>query len=342
MLEVGDRPVTVVDGCGGYVPYYRIERETIAAQQGGRGRGETAVPGRDENHVTMACEAASVALERSDVDGAALDAVFTASVSDPFAEHGIASHVAYRLGTSRHVRVGDFGGSPRAGTDALSAAQEFVIAREGAALVVGVDLMPAEAGAEGERDAGAGAGAVVVCPDAEDPTAVLEATGCGTTGFVERHRSHGEPPVTGDEKYERSHGVPEAADAALTDAGTTAETGFDRAVVAVPSRRMVRAATANLDDPDVQTTYEDVGYVGAASFYLDLAATLESAGTGERIVALSYGAGGAGAMSMETGSGVGSDLAATVATQVEQKEYVTYAEHLEQREDGDYRGVVVP
>lgn len=163
----------------------------------------------------MACEAAEVALSRSGIDGEDLAAVFSASVSDPFAEHGVAAHVAYRFGATGDVRTDDFRGTPRAATDALLAADEFVSVRGGAALVVGVDVIPTEAGADGEAEAGAGAGAAVLGPDAERPAARVASSGSGTTGFVERHRRHGEPPVTGDEKFERTRGVPDAAGRAI-------------------------------------------------------------------------------------------------------------------------------
>jgi len=95
--------MTVIDGHGGYVPLYRIEREDVAAQYGSGDSGETAVPNADENHVTMAAEAAGTALSRSEVDGSDLGAVFAASVSDPYAEHGIAAHIAYRHGATGGV-----------------------------------------------------------------------------------------------------------------------------------------------------------------------------------------------------------------------------------------------
>ncbi|WP_299262147.1 hypothetical protein [Halorientalis sp.] len=105
--------VVVIDGHGGYVPLYRVDRSEVAAQQGGRGRGESAVPARDENHITMACEAAGNALTRASVAGDDLGAVLTASVSGPFAEHGVAPHAAYRLGATGAVRTTDLCGSRR-------------------------------------------------------------------------------------------------------------------------------------------------------------------------------------------------------------------------------------
>jgi len=48
--------MVAIDAAAGYVPLYRIARSEIAAQHGGSGRGESAVPSRDENHITMASE----------------------------------------------------------------------------------------------------------------------------------------------------------------------------------------------------------------------------------------------------------------------------------------------
>jgi len=163
--------------------------------------GEAAVPAGDENHVTMASEAATTAVARSGASGSDLDAVFAASTTDPFAEHGIAAHVAYRHGAGGDVRTGDFRGSVRAATDAFVGARDFVRANGGDALVVSDDIVPASADGD-EATAGAGAGAVVLREDAQRPAATVKEVGQSTTGFVERHRLHGESAFPGDPAFE--------------------------------------------------------------------------------------------------------------------------------------------
>jgi len=334
--------MVVIDGAGGYVPLYRIDRETVAAQHDGRGSGESAVPARDENHVTIACEAAGNALARADVSGADLDAVFAASVTDPFAEHGIAAHVAYRLEATGDVRTGDFRGTPRAATDALVTAMEYVEATDGDALVVGADVMPAEPGHDEEATAGAGAGALVVRADADDPAATVQGIGQETTGFVERHREHGEPAVAGDGKFEGEHGFGAAVEPASERALADADGLPDRAVVGVHDSRMASGALRDFPDTEHVSTFDRVGYAGAATALLDAAHLLETAESGETALVVGYGAGGADAVALATEDGVGGDGARTVATYLDAKEEVTYAKHLEYREPVDYEGVKTP
>lgn len=330
--------MVAITGHGGYVPLYRIERDDIASQHGGSASGESAVPARDENHVTMAAEAADIALERAAVDGTDLDAVFAASVTDPFAEHGIAAHVAYRVGATGDVRTGDFQATARAATDALTAARTFVEATGGRALVVAADVVPVEPGDDDEAYAGAGAGAVVLEESASDPAATILGVGQETTGFVERHRLHGEAAETGDAKFEGQYGFGPAT-AAATDRALAATDGTpDRAVVSVANQRLVRSALGDFPDVDHASTFDAVGYAGAATFYLDLAHLLESASAGETALALAYGAGGADAVTLETGAAA-ADAGLSVAEQLESKEYVAYAKHLDYRERVDYRGV---
>lgn len=330
--------MVVIDGYGGYVPLYRIDREAVSEQNGGRATGETAVPGRDENHVTMASEAASNALSRASVKASALGGVFSASVSDPFAEHGIAAHVAYRLGGTGTVRTADLGGSSRAATDAFAVAHTAVEAGAAPALVVAADIIPAMAGHESLATAGAGAAAVVLDNEASKPAATVAAEGVRTTGFVERHRRHCEAPEIGDEAFEVEQGVVPTA-AALAD--DLAFEDPDHLVASAATDRLAGGIAGAFGTDERHTVYDDVGYAGAASFYLDLVSLLETAATGETAVAVTYGPGGAGAVLLEIGAAGNGDVL-TVGEYVDAKEAVSYARHLENREPIDYRGIVVP
>lgn len=330
--------MVVIESAAGYVPLYRIEGEKIAEQHGDRGRGEAAVPARDENHVTMASEAAETALKRADVGADDLEAVFAASITDFFAEHGIAAQVAYRLDATGDVRTGDFQATGRAAGDALASARAFVNATDRPALVTAADVMPVEPGGEEEADVGAGAGAVVLRPDADAPAAALEGVGQETTGFVERHREHGEPVQQGDARFERRHGVSPAAEAAVDRAMEDGGSEPVRAVASAPGYRLAQAALGSVEAEQV-STFNDVGYAGAATLLLDLAHALESSDPGDAVLAVAYGQGGADAFALSADSGADAEAGMTVAEQLDTKEYVSYAKHLEYRENYDYQGV---
>ncbi|WP_255152121.1 hypothetical protein [Halorarius halobius] len=325
--------MVVVAGVGAYVPLYRVDREDVAAQTDGAASGETAVPAPDENHVTMASEAADTALARAGIDGGDLSGVLTASVTDRFAEHGIAAHVAYRYGATGDVRTADCGGSTRAATDALVLGIDRVRAGEGPVLVVGVDAVPTDPDDDGVAYAGAGAGAVVLAESADDPAATVTGVGQSTTGFVERHRLHGEVPTRLDDRFEQSTGVPEAVGPAMEAALDGADP--DAAVVGTPESWRARSVLGGSDAEHV-SVFDSVGDAATASPFIDLAHALET-GAGDSLAVVVYGSGGADAVALEAGA-VPED-GDTVADQLDAKELVTYAQHLRYREPVDYQGV---
>ncbi|APX97206.1 hypothetical protein [Natronorubrum daqingense] len=328
--------MVVIDGTGGYVPLYRIDRRDIADQHGGRGRGESAVPARDENHVTMASEAMTTALDRSAATADDVTAVFTASVSDRFAEHGIAAQIAYRAGLSSDVRTGDFQASGRAAADALATATEYVRATGAPVVVAAVDVMPVEPGGDDESTMGAGAGALVLRPDSDDPMATIDAVGQATTGFLERHREHGESATAGDARFERRKGVTPAVSTAFDRVDTDGE--LEYGVASAPGFRLARAALEPIDAERV-STWNEVGYAGTATLLLDLCHAIESVDAGSTIGAVAYGQGGADAFVVSVADGASNLDGLTVAEQLEAKEYVPYVKHLEYRERYDYQGV---
>lgn len=330
--------MVVIDAAAGYVPLYRIDRDDIAAQHGGDGRGESAVPARDENHVTMASEAAETAMERSNVDAADVAAVFSASVSDHFAEHGIAAQLAFRLGTPDDIRTGDFQATVRAAADAVETARQYVRATDSPVLVVAADAMPVEPGDDEETVMGSGAGALVLRPRSDDPVATIESVGQATTGFLERHRRHGQAANRGDPRFERRHGVEPATSTAVARTATDADPEY--VVVSAPGYRFVQTALESVDAEHV-STFNDVGYAGAATLLLDLTHAIESAETDASAMAVAYGQGGADAFALSI-AGTDDPTGLSVAEQIDAKEYVSYSKHLEYRERYDYQGVPNP
>jgi 3-hydroxy-3-methylglutaryl CoA synthase len=292
--------MTGILGYGSYVPRYRIERSTIADQYGDHARGgETAVPAHDEDVTTMAVEAASTALDHTDVEPGDLDAVYVATTSDPFDERGVAPHVAYAIGAPESVRVADFQGSARAATNAVRSAVDALAADADTALVVASDALAAEPGSSAERTAGAGAGAVVLGGTASggrDPVAALVGTTSATTGFVGRFTPADGATREGDARFNREQYL-----AAVTDAVDALDAStFDRAAFPAPDGDWGRKAAGALElDADRASTFDAVGYAAAGGVLLDLAATLDAAGDGERVLLAGYGPGGCDALCLE-------------------------------------------
>lgn len=283
-------------GYGAYVPRYRIGRAEIAGQYGAHaGGGETAVPGHDEDVTTMAVEAASDALAAADVAAGDLDAVYAATTSDPFDERGVAPHVAYAVGAPESTRVGDFQGSARAATNALLAAVDALAAgRAGTALVVASDALVAEPGSSAERTAGAGAGAVVLGDGAG--TAEIVDDAAATTGFVGRFTPAGGATREGDGRFNRQaylRAVTGAVEALSVEA-------VDRAAFPAADGRWGRKAAGAADlDAELDSTFDAVGYAAAGGVLLDLAAMLDAAAVGDRLLLAGYGPGGCDAVALE-------------------------------------------
>jgi len=333
-----------VVGCGTYVPLYRIERATIAEQYGRRvPPGEVAVPGRDETHVTMASEAAKNALAAAGVDATDLRAVFTASTTDPFADHGVAAHVAYRLGAEGDIRTGDFRATGRGAGDALAVATTYLDGAGGDGgpiLVVGTDAMPVEPGADDEPFAGAGAAAVVVGEDPASPAAEIVGVGQHTNGFVESHRVHGDQRIRGDERFERTIGYLETAVPAVERA-VESLAGAPERYTFQPFDHRAELPHESLAEATRASTFDNVGYAGAATFFLDVAALFSSATAGTPAVAVAYGSGGADAFALEVGPGGPDDDRTTLEEYLEAKEYIPYGKHLEKRQPPEETEVTV-
>src|SRR5512140_843055 len=115
------RDVGIV-GYGAYVPRYRIKATEIARVWGGAEESlpieEKAVPGLDEDTITMSVEAARNAVARAQIEPAALRAVWVGSESHPYAVKPSSTLVAEALGASGATMAADWQFACKAGTEA--------------------------------------------------------------------------------------------------------------------------------------------------------------------------------------------------------------------------------
>lgn len=94
----------------------------------------------------------------------------------------------------------------------------------------------------------------------------------------------------------------------------------------------MRALRALELDTTHASTFDAVGYAGAASVLLDLAYALDTGAPGETVLLVGPGPGGADALAMTTGKGVSETPEMTARDYIDGKEYVTYAKHRSYRE----------
>ena len=145
------------------IPYYRIKKSEIHSQWQGFGPspgGERTVANFDEDSLTLAV-AASLDCMMGVVPGE-VDAIFCASTTFPYKEKLSSAMAAKVLNMENDIRVADFCNSLRAGTIAMNAALDTVLA--GSAKSVLVSTSDCRLGAPGgplEQTIGDGGAAVL-------------------------------------------------------------------------------------------------------------------------------------------------------------------------------------
>jgi 3-hydroxy-3-methylglutaryl CoA synthase len=280
---------------GAYIPFYRISRAEMGKAWGIPSLpGERAVANRDEDSLTMAIEAGLEALVG--IDPASVDAVFFCSTTPPYAEKQCASIAALALDLRPEVYTADFTGTTRAATVALRAALDAV--ESGSArrvLVIAGDSRPGEPQTTWEQLLGDAGAAVLV--DAEAPARVS-----GWASMVsevvgpwrrpqDRYVRSFEPKLETEYGYVRA--TAQACRAVLEKCGLE-PSQLSRAALYSPDLRSVAdvARQAGLDRSQLQDPLlMTVGNAGAAHALLVLAAALDQAQEGQRLLLANYGDG---------------------------------------------------
>ena len=129
---------------------------------------EKAVPGLDEDTVTIGIEAARNALARAGIDPQQLRAVWTGSESHPYAVKPSSTIIAEAIGASSHIQAADLEFACKAGTEAMVMGIGLVGSGMGDyALALGVDTAQGKPGDALEYTAAAGGAAFVIGPAEE-------------------------------------------------------------------------------------------------------------------------------------------------------------------------------
>ncbi|MEJ8542776.1 hydroxymethylglutaryl-CoA synthase [Methanothermobacter wolfeii] len=329
-------------GYGVYVPSYRIKVEEIARVWGDDpqaiSRGlvvqEKSVPGPDEDTATIAVEAARYAVKRSKIDPSKIGAVYVGSESHPYAVKPTATIVAEAIEATPQMTAADLEFACKAGTAGIQACMGLVdsdMVEYG--LAVGADTAQGAPGDALEYTASAGGAAYVI--GKEDTLAEITDTYSFTTDTPDFYRREGMPyprhggRFTGEPAYFKH--VLGAARGMLEKSGMSAS-DFDYAVFHQPNGKFYLKAAKKLGfeseqvKPGLLTPVIGNTYSGATP--IGLAATLDVASPGDRILAVSYGSGaGSDAFIIEVTDGIEEkrELAPSVSEVIEEKRYVDYA-----------------
>ena len=292
-------------GYGAYVPMYRIKVEEIAriwhesADQikNGLGVKEKSVPGRDEDAATIAAEAARRAVFYAGIDSQEIGAVYVGSESHPYAVKPTAATVAQAIGAGPNMTAADLELACKAGTAAVQMVMGMVdsgMIKYG--MAIGADTSQGKPGDALEYTASAGGAAFII--GKKDTIADIIATTSYTTDTPDFWRregigfpSHG-GRFTGEHAYFK-HTI--GATKQMLEKTGMKPGDFDYAVFHQPNGKFPTNVAEMLGfkpeqikqgliTPTIGNTYSGASMIG-------LAAVLDEAKPGNKILVTSFGSG---------------------------------------------------
>lgn len=293
---------------GAYIPYLRLPLAAISGGKRTEGGPEKAVANYDEDALTLAVAAGIDCLRG--IDRKTVDGVLFASTSYAFKEKQGAAIVAKALDLRRDVLTADVGDSLRAGTNALRAAIDSV--KAGSAkrvlVVIGDTRMAAPRSA---LESNLGDAGVAFLVGDTDVAASVTASHSVADEIIDVWRTEGDPFVhSWEDRFVVDHGyranVKEVVSGLLKKQGLEPK-DFAKLVLFGPDKRSHGALARELKfDPTAQLQdafFGQVGNCGAAFAPLQLAAALEDAKPGDKLLLVNYGD-GADAFAIEVGPAI--------------------------------------
>ncbi len=277
-----------------YLPVYRLGREEIGRAWGGRGgAGTKAVAGYDEDTVTMAVVAALDCLKR----GGAADSLSLATTTAPYKEKQSAAIVAAAADLNGECHTADFTDTLRAGTIALKSAIDAVKAESAKkAMVVVADTRPGAAKGALEQTLGDGAAALMI--GSEKVIAELEGSYSLYNDFTDYWRTEEDRFIRSAEgRFIDEMGYLPAMESAISGLMKKSKLAIKdfASIIYYASDNRQHAALARrlkLDKEQVlDPLYSEIGNTGTAAVFLMLAAALEKAKAGDRLLFVGYGDG---------------------------------------------------
>lgn len=342
-----NQPVNLVGivGYGAYVPRYRLPGSEISRiwtdSNDTSPVKEKAVPGLDEDTVTMSIEAARNALARAAIDPRQIRAVWVGSESHPYAVKPTGTIVAEAIGATPATQAADWQFACKAGTEAIQAGMGLVGSGMASyALAIGMDTAQGRPGDALEYTAGAGGAAILLGP-ADEAVAVIKRSHSyvsDTNDFWRRPGSHyprHAERFSGDPGY-FGHVIP-AAEQIMDVMGTVAA-DYDHVVFHQPNVKFPVRAMASLGFTQEQwragLLVDEIGNTYAGSSIVGLTAILDVAEPGQKVLVVSYGSGaGSDAFHLEISEAIQEKRGRAPATwdYIRRRVPVDYAEYVRMR-----------
>jgi hydroxymethylglutaryl-CoA synthase len=337
-------------GYGAFVPRNRITTEEIARQwgkdPGSIRRGllleEKSVPGLDEDTITISVAAGRAALARAGIEPSKVGAVYVGSESHPYAVKPSGTVVAEALGIAPEVHVADFEFACKAGTEAMFVALGLVESgRLEYALAIGADTSQGAPNDALEYSASAGGAAFIF--GSRNVLAEVIATHSYTSDTPDFWRREGEfypqhgGRFTGEPAYFR-HVT--AATQAILEKAQLEPKDFRFAVFHMPNGKFPLTVGKQLgftkEQLETGWVVPTMGNTYSGSSPTGLAAILDEATAGDRILITSFGSGaGSDSFVLEATALLPERIgrAPTVRSMLEgPRRYLTYGEYAKYRE----------
>jgi hydroxymethylglutaryl-CoA synthase len=283
---------------GAYIPLWRLSRDAIAeAWQSASTGGERSIANNDEDTITMATEAAIdclAGLQRDKVDG-----LYFASTTSPYREKECSTLAAMAADLGPDIITADFGNSLRAATEAFRAALDAVVSGSASqVLVTASDCRIGYPRSNFEQIFGDAAAALLISNTAK-PAVLVEGSCSVSNELYDVWRLDKDTYVQSwEDRFIIEHGYTENMERTISNLlrkKALSVKDIAKAVLYAPSSRAQQGLARRLGF-DVKTQLQDllinnVGITGCAHVLLMLAATLEGAKAGDKILVASYGSG---------------------------------------------------
>jgi hydroxymethylglutaryl-CoA synthase len=290
---------------GAYIPRFRIKIEEISKVWGDNANSiaeglmvfEKSVPDMDEDTITIAVEAARHAINRAGVNPERIEAIFTGSESHPYAVKPTSTVVAEAIGATPSLTAADFQFACKAGTAAIQAC--LGMADSGMidlGMAIGSDVSQGAPGDALEYTAAAGGVAYIIGKD--KIVAKIESTYSYTTDTPDFWRREGMPypehggRFTGEPAYFKH--VTSAASTLMNKIGTK-PSDYNYAIFHQPNGKFPTRVAKTLGFSSEQIkpglVVPRLGNTYSGSCMMGLAATLDIAKPGDRILMTAFGSG---------------------------------------------------
>ncbi len=339
-------------GYGAHIPIYRIKVEEIAKVWGedadaiktGLNLKEKSVPGRDENAATIAVEAARRAVFHSGIDVKKMGAVYVGSESHPYAVKPTATVVIESILASNNIMAADLEFACKAGTAGIQMVMGLVdsnMIKYG--MSIGSDTSQGRPGDALEYTASAGGAAFIIGKEKSEIIANIVKTVSYTSDTPDFWRREGADFPTHSGRFTGEPGYfkhTTNATKLLFEATGFKPSDFTYAVFHQPNGKFPTTVAKQLGFTDQQIKpgllTPVIGNTYSGASMLGLAATLDIARPGDRIMVTSFGSGaGSDSFAIEVTDHIDSKRkrAEKVGEMIERnKTYIDYATYLKDKD----------